>query len=76
MKPQHLQASDAKEAFRKACFALSNPSSFKTGKEYRLALDKRTGAISRLYNEGIINEKLFQELVVADDFTWVPDALK
>lgn len=76
MKPQHLQANDAKKDFREACTALSNPSAFSTGKEYRQALDKRTAAMAKLYNEGIINDALYQELMFHDDFSHIPDALK
>lgn len=76
MKPQHLQAREAVAEFRQIATSLSNPSAFKSGKEYRRALDKRTASISRLYNEGIINEKLYQQLCLADDFAWIPEALK
>ena len=76
MKPQRLQQNDSKKAFRDAALALSNPSAFNTGREYREALNDRTAATAALFREGVINDNLYQELLLSDDYSWIPDPLK
>ena len=70
MKSQVTQHNDLKKEFREACEALSSQSNWNKER-----LRRRTAALSALYLNQIITQKMYTGLLMTDELSKVPQEL-